>query len=110
MPTDQLVTAAHVLKAVMELERRGSTKVMSDLEKLEPDLVEYLLERSTRLHHQLTRTGLSAGEIRQIYRGARKTAVVCIMALRNAHRELWDNDSDQSSPESANGASSEPSK
>ena len=43
MPTDQLVTAAHVLKAVMELDRRGSTAVLSDLEKLEPELVEYLL-------------------------------------------------------------------
>ena len=43
MPTDQLVTAGHVLKAVMELDRRGATSVLSDLEKLEPDLAEYLL-------------------------------------------------------------------
>lgn len=99
MPTDQLVTAAHVLKAVMELDRRGSTKVMSDLESLEPDLVEYLLESLTRLHHQLTSLGFSGNDTRKIYRPTEKTTLVCIMALRNAHRDLWENDSTESSPE-----------
>ena len=88
MATDQLVTAAHVLKSVMELDRRGSTKVLSDLETLEPDLIEHLLENLTRLFHQLTDLGLSGKDARKAYRRAENTALVCIMALRQAYREL----------------------
>jgi hypothetical protein len=96
--SDRLVTSQHILKAVMEYERRGSTKVLADLETLEPDMVEYLLESLTRLHYQLTRLGLSNADARKIYRPAEKTAVVCIMALRNAHRDLWESDGDTSPP------------
>jgi hypothetical protein len=92
MATDQLVTAAHVLSAIMELDRRGSTKVLSDLEKLEPDLVEHLLENLSQLHHQLTDLGLSGRDARKAYRRAEKTAIVCIMALRKAHHDLWRRD------------------
>jgi hypothetical protein len=92
MASDQLVTAAHVLKAVMEYDRRGSTNVVSDLEKLEPDLVEYLLETLTALHHDLTRQGLTEANARKAYRRAEKTAVICVLSLRNAHRSLWEQD------------------
>jgi hypothetical protein len=92
MPTDQLVTADHVLKAVMELDRRGSTKVLSELEKLEPDLIEYVLESLTRLHHQLTDLGLTGKEARKAYRRAERTALVCVMALGKAHHDLWQRD------------------
>jgi hypothetical protein len=90
MPTDQLVTTSHVLKAVMEVDRRGATKVMSELEKLEPDLAEYVLESLTRFHHRLTGLGLSGRDARRAYRRAEKSVLVSLMALRNAHRELWD--------------------
>jgi hypothetical protein len=92
MASDQIVTAAHVLSAVMEYERRGSTAVLSELETLEVDLLEYLLESLTRLHHQLTSLGLSGSDARKLYHRAEKTAVICIMALRHAHRDLWDGD------------------
>jgi hypothetical protein len=87
-----LVTPGHVLKSVMEHERRGATPVLSELEKLEPDLCEYLLESLTRLYHQLTDLGLSGRDARKAYRRAEKTAVVCIMALRQAHFDLWRRD------------------
>jgi hypothetical protein len=101
MPTDQLVTTDHVLKAVMELDRRGSTKVLSELEKLEPDMVEYLLETLTRLYHQLTDLGLSGKEARKVYHRAEKTALVCVMSLRKAHYELWQRDHGDDEPPSA---------
>ena len=97
MPSDRLVTPDHVLKSVMEFERRGSTPVLSDLEKLEPDLMDFLLENLSQLHHQLIGLGLSGRDARKVYRRAEKTAVVCIMALRHAHRELWEQDADDSS-------------
>jgi hypothetical protein len=89
MASDRLVTPQHVLKAVMEHERQGSKKVIAELEKLEPDLIEYLLESLTRLYHQLTGMGLTGQEARRAFRLAERTALVCIIALRNAHRELW---------------------
>jgi hypothetical protein len=94
MASDRLVTAAHVLSAVMEYDRRGATSMIAELEKLEPDLVEYLLETLTRLHHKLTDLGLSSRDARRLYHRAEKTAVICIMALRNAHRDLWERDGD----------------
>lgn len=89
MASDGIVSPKHVLHAVMELQRRGSTPVLSDLEKLEPDLMEYLLEGLTQLHHALARSGLSAKQLRRLYRHAESLSLVCIMALRGAHRELW---------------------
>ena len=95
MPTDQLVTAEHILKAVMEYERRGSQRVMSEWEKLEPDLMEFLMESLTRLYHRLTDLGVSGSDARKSHRHAEKTALVCIIALRNAQRELWEKDQDE---------------
>jgi hypothetical protein len=95
MASDRLVTSQHVLKAVMEYDRRGATAVLSELETLEPDLVEYLLETLSRIFHGLSRTTLSDKQARAVYRQARKTAVVCIMALRQAHHDLWDKDGDE---------------
>lgn len=92
MASDRLVTPEHVLKAVMEHERRGSMKLISELEKLEPDLIEHLLEGLTRVYHRLTDLGLTGSDARKAFRLAEKTALVCIIALRNAHRDLWDPD------------------
>ena len=90
MASDRLVTHEHILKAVTEYERRGSTKLLTELEKLEPDLVEFCLERLTSLFHQLLKLGLSGKDARRIYRRAKKTTVVSIIALRNAQRDFWD--------------------
>jgi hypothetical protein len=100
MASDRLVTSQHVLKAVMEHERRGATRILAELEKLEPDLLEYLLEAQTRLYHRLTHLGLSGTDARKIHRHAEKTTVVCIMALRKAHHDLWKQD--PAAPEQAN--------
>ncbi|HET6248076.1 MAG TPA: hypothetical protein VFE47_10300 [Tepidisphaeraceae bacterium] len=92
MASDRLVTHQHILKAVMEYERRGSTKLLTTLETLEPDLTEFLLESLTRLFHELTKLGLSDRDARRMYRRAKKTAVVSIIALRKAQHDLWQND------------------
>lgn len=92
MASDRLVTHQHLLKAVMEYERRGSTVVLSELESLEPDLTEVLLEGLTQLFHQLTKLGVSGRDAREAYRRSEKTTVVCIMALRKAHHDLWQRD------------------
>lgn len=40
MASDRIVTPRHVLAAVMQLQRCGSDRILSDLESLEPDLAE----------------------------------------------------------------------
>ncbi len=89
MASDQLVTAGHVLKAVMELERRGSRRVLPEWEKLEPDLTEYILENLTTLYHGLFAAGVSHSEARKLYRQAETLVLVSLMALRRAQRDLW---------------------
>ncbi len=89
MASDRIVTARHVLHAAMELERRGSDAVIKELEALEPDLVEYVLEQTCQIHHRLLRFGLSGQQARRIYRRAESITVVCVLALRQAHHDLW---------------------
>jgi hypothetical protein len=45
--------------------------------------------------------GLSARDVRKLYRKAEKTAVICIMALRHAHHDLWRREAglDETSPQ-----------
>ncbi|HZK81412.1 MAG TPA: hypothetical protein VFC46_10105 [Humisphaera sp.] len=109
MASDRLVTAAHILKATMELDRRGSTKVLTEWEKQEPDLLEYFLENLTRLHHRLGDLGLSAKDTRTVYRHSRKTTLVCIMALRQAYRDLLDDQAGAAMPEPDADPDSDPS-
>ena len=92
MASDRIVTAQHVLHSVMELQRRGSRPIMSELESLEPDLMEYILESLTQLHHKLADAGLAGSEVRKLYRRAETIVLVGVMALRKAHRDLWEND------------------
>src|SRR4051794_35079978 len=89
MASDRLVTSQHVLKAVLELQRRGSQKMIPELEALEPDLVEYMIESLCQLHHKLMGAGLSGVQSRKLYRQAETIVLVSVTALRNAHRDLW---------------------
>jgi hypothetical protein len=97
MSSDRLVTAQHVLRSVMELRRRGSRAVLSEIETLEPNLAEHLLEGLTELYHGLLRTGISAKDCRRTHRRAESLTLVCLLALRKAHHDLWHGDS--ASPE-----------
>lgn len=89
MASDRIVTPRHVLASIMQLQRCGSDRILSELESLEPDLAEYLLERLTQLHHQMMKLGSSAKRMRQAYRLAESTCLVCLLALQKAHQELW---------------------
>jgi hypothetical protein len=88
MPSDQLVTASHVLRSFLELQRRRSRRVLSELETLEPDLAEYVIENLTQLHHHLARHGLSHRELRRVYALAESTLLVSLMALRRGFQGL----------------------
>jgi hypothetical protein len=86
-PSDQLVTARHVLRATQEIHRRRARAVLSELEALEPDLAEYAIENLSQLHHDLVGGGLSGRDARRAYRLAEATLLVSLMALRQGYRD-----------------------
>jgi hypothetical protein len=75
--------------------------VVSELEKLEPDLAEYVIENLTQLHHQLIRHGLSGGEARRVFRFAESTLLVSLMAMRQGYRDLLGVDAGDGEPQAS---------
>jgi hypothetical protein len=92
MASDRIVTARHILQSLRELQQRGSKDVLSELEKLEPDLMEHLLESLTQMHSRLANSRISFKAALRAYRQAEATTLVCIMALRRAYQDLWGED------------------
>ena len=89
MATDQVVDARDVLSALMELRRLGNRPALEDLEKLEPDLSEFLLEELTGIHHDLLHLGASAPRARRLSRRVETLTLVMVHSLRHAHLRLW---------------------
>lgn len=87
--SDQQVSAKAVLDAVMSLRRRGATKVLEELEQVEPDLTNYLLESLSDLHRKLLALGGPAKASQRVFVEFQHLSLVCITALRFGHFELW---------------------
>ena len=100
MPSDQQVTSKMILQTLQELTRTGTTPALEQLEQIEPDLASYLMETLTTIYHQILGLGGSAKKGKRVYRQIQMLAVVCIVALRKGHYELWrkaDDDADEKS-------------
>jgi hypothetical protein len=78
-----------ILQTLQELTRTGTTPVLEHLEQVEPDLASYLMETLTTIYHQILGLDGSAKKSRRIYRQVQSLALVCIIALRKGHYELW---------------------
>jgi hypothetical protein len=89
MASDAHVTAKIVLEALRDVERRGCTRAMQELEAAEPDLAEHMIEGLTAIYHRLSRHCDRAEQARSIYRLTRRVLLVSVVALRRAHYELW---------------------
>ena len=89
MASDQQVTAQVILRALLDLQRRGNQRIMADLEKLEPELANHLMEELSLIHQKLVETGARAKEVRQLQQRIEGLALICITALRHGHYELW---------------------
>jgi hypothetical protein len=90
--SDAIVTTADVLRAVMELRRRGHDEVLRELEAREPDLAEHLMEELGSIHRLLLETGATPKRVRRLSRRVEALALVMVAGLRHAHRRLWDED------------------
>ena len=89
MASDQQVTAAVVLETLLELQRIGPARAMQRLEQVEPDLMEFLLENLSQLHHRLLDLGGPAKKTRRIFHQAQRVALVCVESMRKGHFRLW---------------------
>ena len=89
MPTDQQVTSKMILDAVLDLERRGPVQVLRQLEALEPDLTGYFLENLTLLFQRIMKLGGPIRQNQRLLREIQSLTLICILALRNGHREIW---------------------
>ena len=89
MASDQQVTSKMILQTLQELTRTGTTPVLEQLEQVEPDLASYLMETMTTIYHQIIELGGSSKKSQKVYRQVQSLALVCIIALRKGHYELW---------------------
>jgi hypothetical protein len=87
MPTNPIVGARDVLRAISKLQRQHLVKAMAELERGEPELAEYLLEVTTDIFGLLLRTGIAARETRQIHQRLQSLCIVLIFSLLDAMRQ-----------------------
>jgi hypothetical protein len=90
MNSDSVVIPQDVLRSMAELKRRGSHEIMEELERLEPELMEHVIEEVSGIHHALLDTGLASKRVRRISRRVESLVIVAIESLRRAQRRLWD--------------------
>src|SRR5687768_3576770 len=89
MASDQAVSAQDVLDALSEVRRRGSGRVLEQLEAVEPVLAGHLMEELSLVHQGLLDLGARPRAVRLLVRQAESMAVVLVAALRQAHLRLW---------------------
>ena len=94
MPSDQQVSARHVLQSVMKLKRQGLNRAMEELEQLEPDLAGYLMEELSLVQQKLLELGAPARRTRWLVRRVESLTLVCVAALRRGHYDLWRREND----------------
>ena len=79
-----------VLQSLLELQRQGTDKVMTHLEQTEPDLAEYLMEGLSQVHQKLLDAGASHRQAQRLYYRVETLTLVCILSLRKAQQQLWE--------------------
>jgi len=87
--SDQQVNSRSVLRAISEVRREGTKRVLEHLEQVEPDLASHLMEELSLIHRDLLHTGAKPIRVRRLQRQIESLVLVCVTALRVAHYELW---------------------
>jgi hypothetical protein len=90
MPSDQLVSARDVLRAIEEVRRVGIDRLLLDWEQREPDLAEHLLEAISDLHHRVMEIAPHPKAQRRLIRQTETLILVLLTALRRALLRHWE--------------------
>jgi len=89
MASDQQVGSQIILKTLMEVRRVTAWRLIEQLERVEPDLTEFILESLSAYNQRLMELGAPHKQTRRLYHDVQNMLVVCVTALRNAHFQLW---------------------
>lgn len=89
MASDQTVSARAILRAENELRRVGHRQAMTQLEQLEPDLSSHLWENLSDIHRKILTLGGPPKASQRCYRQVQHLMLVTILAIRQAHKDLW---------------------
>jgi hypothetical protein len=88
MASDQTVSR-DILRAILEQRRTGNGAALESLERVEPDLAEFVMEELGQIHKRLLESGASTKHTRRLYRVVETLVVVAVLALRQGHTRLW---------------------
>lgn len=89
MPTDQLVSARDVLRAIQEVRRIGIDRLLREWELREPDLLEHLLEGISELHRRVAEIAPHPKAERRLVRRIETLILILLTALRRALLRHW---------------------
>jgi hypothetical protein len=92
--SDKVILARDILDAVIRVRRAGVQTLLEQFEKEEPELAEITLEEITTIHRRLLDCGVPAREARRIMHRTESLILVCLLAIRQAYRRLWDEQPD----------------
>jgi hypothetical protein len=88
MADEPIVRAQLVLRALNEVQKDAGVSVLQRLERQEPDLAEFVLERLTDVQHQLWAAGVSDADSRRVYPRVQELVLTAIEATRFGQAEL----------------------
>jgi hypothetical protein len=115
MANEPIVRAQLVLRALNEVQKDEGVSVLQRLERQEPDLAEFVLERLTDIQHQLWAAGVSEADSRRVYPRVQELVLTAVESMRLGQAELLEglspsddrNERDTSSDVDDNSSSSE---
>ena len=99
MANEPIVRAQLVLRALNEVQKDEGTATLQRLERQEPDLVEFVMERLTDIQHQLWASGLTDHESRRVYPRVQELVLTAVESMRLGQAELLEGLSPDSNAE-----------
>ena len=88
MANEPIVRARLVLRALNEVQKDEGTATLQRLERQEPDLAEFVMERLTDFQHQLWASGLTDHESRRVYPRVQELVLTAVESMRLGQAEL----------------------
>jgi hypothetical protein len=101
MANEPIVRAQLVLRALNEVQKDEGVSVLQRLERQEPDLAEFVLERLTDVQHQLWAAGVSQADSRRVYPRVQELVLTAVEATRLGQAELLEGLSPQEGSDQA---------
>ncbi|HEY8668169.1 MAG TPA: hypothetical protein VIL86_16090 [Tepidisphaeraceae bacterium] len=97
MPSDAIVTADDLTQARAQIRREGTAQIMDCLQQIEPELYEFVLNASHCVAGRLALFSVPQRPVRETADDLLETVLTCLLAMRQSHARLWEQDEDDRS-------------